>query len=69
VLLSRSRPTGASATHTNFAVNLLADLTAIAVPASIRPDGLPCGITLISPAGSDYMLADLAQRFHQQRSG
>jgi allophanate hydrolase len=50
--------------YTNF-VNLL-DLSAIAVPASIRPDGLPCGITLIGPAGSDYMLADLAQRFHQQ---
>jgi allophanate hydrolase len=50
--------------YTNF-VNLL-DLSAIAVPASIRPDGLPCGITLIGPAGSDYMLADLAQRFHQR---
>ena len=50
--------------YTNF-VNLL-DLAAIAVPASIRTDGLPCGITLIGPAGSDYMLADLAQRFHQR---
>jgi len=50
--------------YTNF-VNLL-DLAAIAVPASIRPDGLPCGITLIGPAGSDLMLADLAQRFHQR---
>ncbi len=29
------------------------------------PDGLPFGITLIAPAGSDLMLADLAQRFHQ----
>jgi allophanate hydrolase len=50
--------------YTNF-VNLL-DLAAIAVPASIRPDGLPFGITLIGPAGSDLMLADLAQRFHQR---
>jgi allophanate hydrolase len=50
--------------YTNF-VNLL-DLAAIAVPAAIRRDGLPCGITLIGPAGSDYMLADLAQRFHQR---
>jgi allophanate hydrolase len=49
--------------YTNF-VNLL-DLAACAVPASIRPDGLPCGITLIAPAGTDLMLADLAQRFHQ----
>jgi len=30
----------------------------------MRPDGLPCGITLIAPAGTDLMLADLAQRFH-----
>jgi len=35
------------------------------VPASMRPDGLPSGITLIAPAGRDLMLADLAQRFHQ----
>jgi allophanate hydrolase len=49
--------------YTNF-VNLL-DFAACAVPASIRPDGLPFGITLIGPAGSDRMLADLAQRFHQ----
>ena len=49
--------------YTNF-VNLL-DLAACAVPASMRPDGLPSGITLIAPAGSDLMLADMAQRFHQ----
>ncbi len=50
--------------YTNF-VNLL-DLAAFAVPAAMRPDGLPFGITLIGPAGSDRMLADLAQRFHQR---
>jgi len=50
--------------YTNF-VNLL-DLSAIAVPASMRPDGLPFGITLIGPASSELRLADLAQRFHQQ---
>jgi allophanate hydrolase len=50
--------------YTNF-VNLL-DLAAIAVPASMRADGLPFGITLIGPAGSELRLADLAQRFHQQ---
>ena len=49
--------------YTNF-VNLL-DLAACAVPSSMRPDGLPSGITLIAPAGSDLVLADLAQRFHQ----
>jgi allophanate hydrolase len=50
--------------YTNF-VNLL-DLAACAVPASMRPDGLPSGITLIAPAGRDLVLADLAQRFHQR---
>jgi allophanate hydrolase len=45
--------------------NLL-DLAACAVPASIRPDGLPSGITLLAPAGRDLVLADLAQRFHQR---
>ena len=50
--------------YTNF-VNLL-DLAALAVPSSLRADGLPIGITLIGPAGSDRMLADLGQRFHQR---
>ena len=53
-------------TYTNF-VNLL-DLAAIAVPASMRPDGIPFGITLIGPAGSDLMLAELAQRLHAASS-
>jgi allophanate hydrolase len=48
--------------YTN-AVNLL-DLAAIAVPSSMRPDGLPFGITLIGPAGSELRLADLAARYH-----
>lgn len=48
--------------YTNF-VNLL-DLAALAIPSGMRGDGLPFGITLIGPAGSDLMLADLAQRFH-----
>jgi allophanate hydrolase len=48
--------------YTN-AVNLL-DLAAIAVPSSMRPDGLPFGITLIGPAGSELRLAELAARYH-----
>jgi allophanate hydrolase len=48
--------------YTN-AVNLL-DLAAISVPSSMRPDGLPFGITLIGPAGSELRLADLAARYH-----
>jgi allophanate hydrolase len=48
--------------YTNF-VNLL-DYAAISVPSSIRPDGLPFGITLIGQCGSDWKLAELGQRYH-----
>ncbi len=48
--------------YTNF-VNLL-DYAAISVPSAIRADGLPFGITLIGPCGSDWQLADLGQRYH-----
>jgi allophanate hydrolase len=48
--------------YTNF-VNLL-DYAALSVPASMRPDGLPFGITLIGRCGSDWQLAELGQRFH-----
>lgn len=46
--------------YTNF-VNLL-DLAGIAVPAALRGDGLPFGVTLLAPAGHDHRLAVLAQR-------
>ena len=55
----RNRELGA---YTNF-VNLL-DYAALSVPSSIRPDGLPFGITLIGPCSSDLQLAELGQRFH-----
>ena len=48
--------------YTNF-VNLL-DYAAISVPSSLRADGLPFGVTLIAPSGSDLRLADLGQRYH-----
>src|SRR5690606_12895840 len=48
--------------YTNY-VNLL-DYAALSVPSSIRPDGLPFGITLIGPCGSDWRLAALGQSFH-----
>ncbi|MBC5763685.1 allophanate hydrolase [Ramlibacter albus] len=48
--------------YTNF-VNLL-DYAALSVPSSLRSDGLPFGITLIGPCGSDWQLADLGQRYH-----
>ena len=49
--------------YTNF-VNLL-DYAALSVPSSIRPDGLPFGITLIGPCASDLQLAELGQHYHQ----
>jgi allophanate hydrolase len=57
--ISLNRNLGA---YTNF-VNLL-DYAALSVPSSIRPDGLPFGITLVGPCGSDWQLADLGQRYH-----
>jgi len=48
--------------YTNF-VNLL-DYAALSVPSSLRPDGLPFGITLVGPCGSDLQLAELGQRYH-----
>jgi allophanate hydrolase len=47
--------------YTSF-VNLL-DLSAIAVPAGFRSDGLPFGISLIAPAFAEHALLDLADRF------
>ncbi len=48
--------------YTNF-VNLF-DYAALSVPSEIRPDQLPFGITLVGPAGSDWQLADVGQRYH-----
>ncbi|QWG23920.1 allophanate hydrolase [Bradyrhizobium sediminis] len=49
-------------TYTNF-VNLL-DLCGLALPAAIRPDGIPFGITLLAPAGHDARLASIGRVFH-----
>ncbi|MGG5887429.1 allophanate hydrolase [Falsiroseomonas sp. HC035] len=48
-------PNARLGTYTNC-VNLL-DLAALAIPAPRRPDGLPFGVTLIGPRGSDAGLA------------
>ena len=53
-------------TYTNF-VNLL-DLCAIAVPSTLRGDGLPASVTLIAPAGADGLIAGVAAAI-QARSG
>jgi allophanate hydrolase len=49
-------------TYTNF-VNLL-DLCGLALPAAIRPDDIPFGITLLAPAGQDALLASIGRVFH-----
>lgn len=49
-------------TYTNF-VNLL-DLCGLALPAALRPDGIPFGITLLAPAGHDAQLAGIGRVFH-----
>jgi allophanate hydrolase len=50
--------------YTNF-VNLM-DLSAIAVPAGFRPNGLPFGVTLIGRAFEDGAIATLADRLHRR---
>ena len=49
--------------YTNFA-NLL-DLSAVAVPAGMRPDGLPFGVSLIGRAFQEISLLALADRLHR----
>ena len=51
--------------YTNF-VNLL-DLAAVAVPAGFRNDGIPFGVTLVGPAGSDVGLLNLAAGVQRAR--
>lgn len=50
-------------TYTNF-VNLL-ELCGLAVPATLRPDGLPFGITLLTLAGGDALLAGIGRTFQE----
>ena len=52
--------------YTNF-MNLL-DLVAIAVPAGIQAEGLPFGVTLAAPAGSDVALCSLADALHRAQN-
>ena len=49
-------------TYTNF-VNLL-DMCGLAVPAAMRPDGTPFGVTLLAPAHGDIALAAIGRAFH-----
>ncbi len=49
-------------TYTNF-VNLLG-LCGLALPAALRSDDIPFGITLLAPAGNDALLASIGRVFH-----
>ena len=49
-------------TYTNF-VNLL-DLCGLALPAAMRSDDIPFGITLLAPGGKDALLASIGRLFH-----
>jgi len=54
-------------TYTNF-VNLL-DLCGVAVPAGFRANGLPLGVTLLSPAFTDSAVLALGARLHAALGG
>lgn len=49
--------------YTNF-VNLF-DLCGLAVPAAMRKDGLPFGVTLVASGGDDAKIAALGGEFHR----
>ncbi len=49
--------------YTNF-VNLL-DMAAVALPSGFRTSGLPFGVSLLGPAGTDTALLAVADRLHR----
>jgi allophanate hydrolase len=49
-------------TYTNF-VNLL-EMCGLALPAAMRPDGTPFGVTLLARSGRDSFLASIGRVFH-----
>ncbi|WP_283147501.1 allophanate hydrolase [Silvimonas soli] len=53
-------------TYTNFAN--FSDLCALSVPAGMRGDGLPFGITLLAPAWQDDALATFGRSWQQQQA-
>lgn len=53
-------------TYTNF--TNLADLAALALPSTIRDDGLPSGITLVAPAWHDGALAAFGRQWQRSLS-
>jgi allophanate hydrolase len=47
----------------------LMDLAAVAVPSGMRPDGLPSGVQILGPRGSDATLLTVARAYHQRVGG
>ncbi len=60
-------PNSRLGTYTNF-VNLL-DLTGVAVPAGLRTDGVPWGVTFLAPAWRDAELLALGSSWHTELGG
>ncbi len=52
--------------YTNFAN--FADLSALALPAGMRSDGLPAGVTLLAPAWHDHALTCFGRCWEQRHS-
>jgi allophanate hydrolase len=52
--------------YTNFAN--FADLSALALPAGFRNDGLPAGVTLLAPAWHDRALTSFGRRWEQYQA-
>ena len=52
--------------YTNFAN--FADLSALALSAGLRSDGLPAGVTLLAPAWHDRALTSFGRRWEQHRA-
>lgn len=50
--------------HYTYGIGPL-DLCALALPAALRPDGLPFGISLVARAGEDGVLRALGERFER----
>jgi allophanate hydrolase len=53
--------------YTNF-MNLF-DLSGVAVPAGLRSDGLPFGVTLVGPRGAERALLDIGGRMQRAAGG
>ena len=44
-------------------------MAAVALPAGLRPSGLPFGVSLIGPARTDLALLNIADRLHRHSGG